>query len=240
MSPVVTHAKAYPFSIPEKSYVLGKSGYRLIGDGDTQLDLSNLTPVLACGSNQSPEQLARKFGDLDDHPIPVLKTRINDFDAVHSPHFSAYGSIPATLHYHPGVEATLFTNWLNDAQLERMHETEVAAENYHYVRLESISLHIEGGKRLDSVHCYISRRGALAHDGQPLGLEAVPATGRHWPQVSQHDVQSLARDRLSPGAKLESFITQNVNDATTRRSRIAELAKNALPFTYDNVHVVAV
>ncbi len=240
MSPAVAHAKSYPFPIPSNSYVLGDDGYREINQSQPLPDLTGLTPVLACGSNQSPEQLARKFDGLDKNPIPVLKSKIRDFDAVHSPHFSTYGSIPATLHFHRGVVATLYTTWLNDTQLERMHETEVAAENYHYVRLDDIVLEIEGGERLTSVHAYISSRGSLCHDGKPLALESVPATGREWPEVSQNDVQTLARDRLSPDTKLGTFICENVENAETRRARIKQLAENALPFSWPNMCVVAV
>jgi hypothetical protein len=240
MSPAVAHAKAYPFPIPKNSYVIHHEGHRELSDSQPLPDLSGLTPVLACGSNQSPEQLTRKFDNLDEFPIPVLKSRIKDFDAVHSPHFSAYGSIPATLHYHPGVTATLFTTWLNDAQLARMHETEVAAENYHFVRLYDIKLDIEGGDRLKSVHAYISSRGSLCHEGKPLALQAVPATGRQWPEISQDDVQSIARDRLSPGTGLDAFITENVENTETRRNRIKQLATNALPFAWPGVCVVPV
>ena len=232
MSPQIAHAKAYPFPIPENSYVIHAEGYREIAQAESLPDLVGLTPVLACGSNQSPEQLARKFNDLDAHPIPVLKVRIKDFDAVHSPHFSTYGSIPATLHYHPGVTATLFTTWLNDAQLERMHETEVTSENYEYVRLDDITLDVDGGPRLTSVYAYISRRGILCHNAKPLGLASVKTTGRAWPEVSQSEVQALARDRLSPGAELETFIKENLGNANTRRTRAAQLAQDALPFTY--------
>lgn len=240
MSPAVAHAKAYPFAIPGGSYVVHADGYDEIKDGAPLPDLSGLAPVLACGSNQSPQQLARKFNNLGDHPIPVLKSRIKDFDAVHSPHFSLYGSIPATLHYHPGVEAPLFTNWLNDGQLKRMHETEIGSENYQYVRLDNITLDVAGGGTLTSVFAYISRRGALCHEGKPLGLVAVPAYGRAWPEVSQDDVQALARDRLSPGARLETFINENVNDPALRRDRTIRLAQDSLPFGYAHMSVIIV
>jgi hypothetical protein len=239
MSPAVAHAKAYPFPIPENSYVLNQDGYRELGEGQPLPDLSGLTPVLACGSNQSPEQLARKFDRLDAYPIPVLKARIKDFDAVHSPHFSAYGSIPATLHYHLGVEAMLFTTWLNDDQLKHMHKTEVAAKNYHYVRLDGVTIHMDGAASLNSIHAYISSRGALNHEGKPLGLASIPATGRNWPEVTQDDVQTLARNRISPQTGLDTFINQNVESATTRHARIKQLAQDALPFSWENMHVVA-
>lgn len=240
MSPKIAHAKSYPFPIPKNSYVIHNDGHREITQGQPLPDLSGLTPVLACGSNQSPEQLARKFSDLSACPIPVLKSRIKEFDAVHSPHFSAYGSIPATLYYHPGVTATLFTTWLSEDQLARMHQTEVSAENYHYVRLDDIKLEIEGREPLTSVHAYISSRGSLSHEGKPLALEAVPAVGRQWPQVSQDEVQTLARDRLSPHSQLDHFINENVENKKTRRKRIQKLAEDALPFNWGDTCVVAV
>jgi len=113
-----------------------------------------------------------------------------------------------------------------------MHETEVSAENYHYVRIDGITLDIAFGARLTSVYAYISSRGALCHDGKPLGLAAVSTTGRAWPEISQNGVQALARDRLSPGTALEVFITENVDKIETRRARIKQLAQDALPFGY--------
>jgi len=240
MSPAVAHAKAYPFPIPENSYLLDGPGYREFKPGDAFPDLTGLTPVLACGSNQSPEQLMRKFDNLELYPIPVLKTRLRDFDAVHSPHFSAYGSIPATLHYHPGVQVTLFTTWLHDCQIDTMHATEVASENYDYVCLKGLTIEMDGGAELSSLHAYISRRGALNHQGKPLALKTIEASARPWPQVSQGDVQAFARDRVAPGKALDAFITENVDNAETRRLRIEQLEVDALPFTYTQVRVVNV
>lgn len=240
MSPAITHAKAYPFPIPENSYVIHADGYTELGEGDPFPDLTGLTPVLACGSNQSPEQLARKFDNLEAHPIPVLKSVIKDFDAVHSPHFSTYGSIPATLHHHPGVTSTMFTTWLHDNQMARMHQTEITFNHYQYVRLDGISLEMDGGQSLNSVHAYISSHGSLAHDGKPLALEAVPATGRKWREVSQDDVQTLARDRLKPDMELNDFIHENVENIERRNQRILTLAEDALPFTWPKVSVVPV
>jgi len=188
MSTAVAHAKACPFPIPENSYILDAQSYQASRQGDAFPDLTGLTPMLACGSNQSPEQLNRKFDNFELYPIPVLKTFLRDFDAVHPPHFTAYDSIPATLHYHPGVEVTLFTTWLHECQLDTMHATEVASENYDYVCLEGLSLEMDGGKKLSSLHAYISRRGALNHDGKPLALETVGASSRHWPEVSQDEI----------------------------------------------------
>lgn len=240
MSPQVAHAKSYPFPIPENSYVLGSNGADEILPGQPLPDISGLTPVLASGSNQSPEQLRRKFDNLEAQPIPVLKARIKDFDAVYSTHFTAYGSIPATIHYHPGVSSSLFVNWLRDEQLESMHKTEVPTENYHYVRLQGITLDIVGGERLSCVYAYLSQRGALSHDGKPLALEAVPGIGRDWPEISQHDVQALARDRLKPVASLDQFILENIDNADVRRERINQLASDALPFTWEDVQIINV
>ena len=238
MSPVVSHAKAYPFHLLKNSYVIHADGYRELNPGDPLPDLSGLTPVLACGSNQSPEQLARKFTNLGDHPIPVLKTTIKDIDAVHSPHFSTYGSIPATLHYHPGVTSTLFTTWLHPNQMARMHETEVTHNNYRYVRLDGLSLDMDGGSNPTSVFAYISAHGCLSHNGKPLALKAIQATGREWPVVSQHDVQELARIRLMPDMELDAFIHENVHDIKTRNERTLKLAEDALPFNWPRVEEI--
>lgn len=238
MSPPLARAKAYPFPIPEHSYVLGSRDRRDLVPGDPLPDLSGLTPVLASGSNQSPDQLRRKFDRLDDSPIPVLKCTIEDFDAVHSPHFTAYGSIPATIHHHPGVAADLAINWLNEAQLERMHETEVPSENYFFARLDNVSIDVWGGQKLSSVHVYLSQRGVLSDGGGPLALQAVSARGREWPAVSQQQVQALARDRLSPDRPLDAFIQENIIEPETRRERIDGLARDALPFTWPHTRII--
>ncbi|MCK5621123.1 MAG: hypothetical protein KAJ11_02450, partial [Alphaproteobacteria bacterium] len=84
-------ARGYPYAIPEASYVW-RAGEVAAFDPAMRKDR---TPVLAIGSNQSPRQLTRKFGDEGE--IPVQRARLRDFDIYYSAHITGYGSVPAML-----------------------------------------------------------------------------------------------------------------------------------------------
>ena len=159
----VRRALSYPFEIPSRSYVVAGVRYEELPDGAPLPDVAGRHPVLALGSNQSPQQLIRKFKDRGLGPIPVVRGRLHDFDIVYAAHVAAYGSIPATLRHCPGAAVTLFVNWLDEAQLARMHETETATGNYHFGRLDVITLRLEIGGDLTSAFLY----DHLA-PGQPL------------------------------------------------------------------------
>ena len=104
-------------------------------------DRHGRTPVLAAGSNQSHEQLARKYSVLPGHvEIPVQKGMLNDFDSVYAAHLAGYGSVPSTFYPSAGTRVTTYVLWLDEAQLNRMHETE---RNYTYDRLEAITVEID-------------------------------------------------------------------------------------------------
>lgn len=177
----VTHAKAYPFHIPDDSYVLGKDGWRPVNDpADTHEHTQGRHAVIASGSNASPDRLAIKFADhahLLSDPIPVTQAQLHDFDSVYSAHFSGYGSIPATLAHAPGAMAEVFVTWLTDAQLNRMHETEAVGVNYDFVKLTDIRLLNEYGGGFTQAHAYMSKRGCLNKDGEPY----------HWPPPKPMD-----------------------------------------------------
>ena len=94
MLPPIDHAKAYPFYIPPFSYVLTDGKYMAL---DIALPLFQLTdgrtPVIASGSNRSPEQLARKFKDNPTESVIVTKAALYDFDCVYSAHFAGCDTI---------------------------------------------------------------------------------------------------------------------------------------------------
>ena len=236
--PDLDRARAYPYHIPRSSYLLSADGHRHLAEGEPAPDLNGRHAVIASGSNQSPHQLARKydatyFRTVDPSPIPVLRTRIENFDSVYSPHFSSYGSIAATLHFSPGVSADLFITWLSDAQLHRMHETEAVGLNYEFARLDGVEIDVAAARPCTDVFAYIGRRGSLSLDGQPISLSAIPARGRHGPAMTQDQVQTLARDRVSPGLDLDRFIGENIESETIRHERTRLLATDAVPFSYD-------
>ena len=133
-------AKGYPFPAPGSCYLF-RNGTAEPLPRDPAL-YEGRQPVLAHGSNRSPEQLARKYGSAAE--IPVTYGRLADYDVVYSAHMSQYGSIASTLQHTPGTTVRLTINWLDRRQLARMHETE-GPSTYAYGRLRGIDLALESG-----------------------------------------------------------------------------------------------
>ncbi|MCR4377557.1 MAG: hypothetical protein NUV50_05625 [Rhodospirillales bacterium] len=225
---MVAHAKAYPFAIPEGSYVLTPDGWRPL-DGDPVLGARHA--VIASGSNASPDRLMAKYADhahLLEDTIPVTCAQLHDFDAVYSAHISHYGSIPATLAYVPGAIADVFVTWLTDAQLQRMHETEAVGVNYDFVKLTGINLLCGNEIGLTSAHAYLSKSGCLNKDGKPIPLAAFNVDGRQWRAMTQAEVLDYARSRLDPDEHTDTFIRRHIECADTRAQRTQCLAEDAL------------
>ncbi len=233
-------AKSYPFRIPGCSYLLVDGGYEELPEDGPLPDLSARQPVLACGSNQSPERLARKFAGFIDGPVPVIRAGVTDFDSVYSVHFSRNGSIPATYQQAPGATASLFVNWLTPAQQQRLHETEAVGRNYDFGRLDGIQVRMDGGGVLTHAFAYVGRHGCLINDDAPVALAAVPATGRRWPALTEEQVLTLARDRLAPDRPLDDFIRETISEEKTRLARTDTLKSEGRPFSYGGFTPIAV
>lgn len=231
-------ALGYPYHLPTASYVFTGSGHTPCTPSSAEPLRIHRTPVLAVGSNQSPEQLARKYQGDRWAPILCERCSLLDFDTVYSAHITAYGSIAAALHPSPGTRVSLFVNWLDERQLDIMHETEIRGGNYAFARLHDIDLETDLGHACDSVYFYVGLRGALSHDGGPVPLSAVDASGRRWQSHSQHAVQERVRDRVAPGEKIARFILASIDDAALRTSRRQSLAADALPFEYSGMTVI--
>ena len=224
-------AIGYPYVLLEHSFVMDGGTHRQLLADDPQVSFEDRRPVIAVGSNMSPLQLARKFPDPDYGPIPVTRMRLKDFDSVYSTHFTTYGSIPATLFPSPGTTVTLFLTWLSPRQEERMHETETLSENYGFYRLDDIEMTVEHGPdALNQLFGYLSSRGAVAIEGEPVCLAEVPAEGRRWRSLDQTGIQQYARERFAPDSSLEDFIRENIENEPLRRTRTDVLHENAIPF----------
>ena len=135
---ILKRALGYPYSFPDRDFVLSNGDIQDLEDDSI---LSGRKPVLAVGSNRSPEQLLRKFGS--DNLVPVTHAELSDYDVVYSAHIASYGSIPATLNASPGTIVNVCLTWLSSPQLSRMHETESLGVSYVY--LESKKLDIKLG-----------------------------------------------------------------------------------------------
>lgn len=222
----LARARGYPYAIPDRSYHW--CGGEVHGFEPAKSE--GRTPVLAVGSNQSPEQLTRKFGHIADWEIPVQRCALTGFDVVYSAHIARYGSVPAMLQAAPGTTVTLFVNWLDDAQLVAMHETELSHGNYHYGRLDGIALDLDGGAVLSSVHGYFSRRGHVLHEGEGVSLANVPARNRTRPARDTAQMLAHVHARIGPDHGLDDFILRLIEDDDYRRNVIEKLMTDAVAF----------
>ncbi len=225
-------ARGYPYAIPACSYVMASGEHTLVDHDDVLAELDGRRPVLAVGSNMSPQQLARKFPKPEDGSMPVTRARLRHFDTVYSTHFSSYGAIPATLFPSPGTEVTLFINWLDPEQEARMHETEIAGGGYGFFRLDGLEIQADNAEPLDHVYVYLSCRGAFNIDGAPVPMAAAAADNRRWGALHQDEIQDHARRTLASHMDTHDFIAQNIDDPKRRGERTDALHATALPFHY--------
>jgi hypothetical protein len=228
-------AQAYPFEIPEGSYLFRDGVAEKLPAG---VDLRNRTPVLAVGSNQSPQQLARKYERHPGTVIPVTRAWLDDFDVCYATHVTRYGSIPGNLHASPGMRVRLSITWLDDAQLRIMHPTEIAGENYAYARLDRLALATAEGRRLDSAFAYVSRHGVTRIDDAPLGLAALAAERRPHRAVSQADMLALLHEGCGDGLPYDDFVLAPFDSPAERRRRTAWLRRNPMFFDWPHLEIL--
>jgi hypothetical protein len=231
-------AKSYPFAIPADCYLLTGGVARPLPPFE-RLDLSGRTPVLAVGSNQSPEQLCRKFAHFDGAcDVPVTRGWLGDFDIVYATHVTRYGSVPGNLHHVPGARVRLSVTWLDARQLDAVNVTEIAGENYVFARLQSIDLRLDCGLRLDSVFAYVSLHGSLNERGSPIGLAAMRAEGRAHPALDQPGMLSLLHARSGAALPLDDLIIDAIERPEQRTALTALLRRDPLPFSWPHLDVV--
>lgn len=190
----------YPFDVPSHSFlwVAGRteplSSSRLIPDPTTRR-----YAILAIGSNASPAQLTRKFGDdrfVDPSSpngcIPVLTAEVDGVDVVYGAHLAEYGALPATLAETPGSCAHVFVTWLTSTQLDRMNESEGLGQSYQLRRITGVR---SQGNNVDDVMSYVTVAGVAILGGGPLGLVSIHAPGSSWPRGAQRQAwDSLSVD----------------------------------------------
>ena len=220
----VLHAKSYPFPAPDRCYLYEGGQWCRLPSGP--FDTTGRVPVLAAGSNQSPEQLARKYGHLPDiGAIPAQRGRLHDFDVVYAAHLARYGSVPATFQHSPGTVVTVFVLWLTERQLIRMHETE---GNYCYDHLYDVRVDLDAGTSLWEAYAYSSKVGCLGHEGACIALAEIAAENRIFRAMRQPEVLALIRDRLSAGAELDRFIAEHAGDHAILLERSRRLGEGAI------------
>ncbi len=223
----VTHAKAYPFPSPDFSFLFRNGRAEPLTDH--VFDRTTRTPVLAAGSNRSPEQLARKYPAFgSDSFIPAELGLLHGFDSVYAGHFARYGSVPATFFPSPGTAVSTFVLWLDTSQLERMHETE--RNHYAFIRMDGLRFVLEDARPgPGSAWAYLALTGCITLQGSPVALAEVPARGRRFAAKSQVEMQDFVRGLVAPDKALDASIGETIRDPALRQKRIHALAEHTTP-----------
>ena len=220
---ILERAFAYPFPRPPGSVLIAGERVGELRELDPAL-VAGRKPVLAYGSNASPESLAWKFPDQRDAVLPLVRGALRDFDVVYSSHIAVYGSIPATLQRSPGTAVETFVAFLNDAQLALVTDWEINA-TYETMAVE---LELELGEPQAEVGAFISRHGCLTADGAEIALAEVAARGRRFAAMSQPEALEHARSIAAPELSLEELVVASVEDYDRARELTARLP--AVPF----------
>jgi hypothetical protein len=204
-SEALRRALDYPYAIPSRSYL--QAGAKTLEPGEVEVDLDERVPLLAYGSNASPQVLAAKLAAAPD-PVPVVRTALRDFDVVYSAHISRYGAVPATLSRSPGTEVTAFVAYLTAEQLRLVSATE---PNYDLARFDRPSCALEKGDAPVELSVYVSRHGSLRLDSSEVALAAIEARERRLPAMGQRQVLERLRDALCPERTLGEFVSLSLS-----------------------------
>ncbi|MCX4587104.1 hypothetical protein [Streptomyces sp. NBC_01481] len=126
-------------------------------------------PVIAVGSNASPEQVRHKLTRLGvPATLPMVPVRVRGLVVGCSGHISSPGYVARAPYADPDGDTVLVVSWLDSAQLEAIDSTELA--NYRRAILpgDVFEMTMPSGERLGGAYIYFSAHGVLADpDGMP-------------------------------------------------------------------------
>lgn len=158
------HPRDYPWAVPARTGVVGPDGF-------TSRPLPSRaarTPVLAIGSNASPDVLAGKLDGLLHTGLPIGPALIGGLLIGHSAHVSARGYVAAAPAPRPGAVAAITITWCDEDQLGRLDASE---PNYRRLPLPTaMGCHLEDGRPVARAQLYVSVHGLLADEGELLTL----------------------------------------------------------------------
>ena len=221
-------ARSYPYDFPSHSFTYENGTLR---DFEPAL-AAERTPVLAIGSNQSPQRLLQKFGHDASHVIPVQRAHLADFDVVFSAHISSYGAVPAMLQTSPGASVAVAVTWLNDEQLEIMHHSEIAAANYWFAELQQVTVTLDDGAIHSQAYAYLSSRGHLQIAAAPAALAAINCRGRRYLSMSTSEALEHVRRRVAPELDADRFVHKLIEEREYRQRVIDTISQDAGDFSH--------
>ena len=223
IDPLILRALDYPYSYPAYDFVLDNGSVAPLQD---RKSLEGRIPVLAIGSNRSPEQLLRKFGDQNFLPVTCVK--LCDYDVVYAAHITSYGSTPAVLAQSPGTIVDIAITWLTKVQLKRMHETEAIGINYDYGVSNSLKINADYDYQNQNIGCYLGRRGCLSIMGNIIALKEIRATKRVFGAFSQSEILKEIWLHEQKDIQFEAWLKNLIQNKEARQSITATFERTAI------------
>lgn len=156
--------------------------------------LSERTLVLAVGSNQTPETIARKYRRSGrDIPVttPFVRCTVHGLAVGHVAGIAAPGYLPAAPYRAAGERMELVATWFDEEQLAVVDETE---PNYDRLRVstEDFPLTLATGQEPAHFDVYASHWGVIAQEHRPIPL-------RHRQQEMFDELVGLTGSSLTHG-----------------------------------------
>jgi len=237
-------ACAYPWVRPAGSYLLDADGGVALLAELSEPERERLIerfaapdgerlPLLAIGSNAAPETLQRKFAHF---PAPVDRTvlavhgRLHEFDVGYAAQPALYGALPATIFPSPDTKVAAMLLWVTPTQFTQLTWSELS---YRLGRLRTRFEVDDADEHFEEVLVFASRWGALAVDGAPVALAAVPAQQRTATALTQREALDLAASMtLGPGTSAEELVRAVFEDLAGLGPQFAAtLHRAGRPFT---------
>ena len=131
-----------------------------------------------------------------------------------------------------GELVSVAVTWLDDAQLEIMHHSEIAAANYAFAELDGVRVQLDDGANPERALAYVSSRGSLSLDGAPVALAAIRCEARRYRAMDTSQVLEQVRLRLAPALDADAFVHRLLDDRTWRHEVTEALSRDAHAFSH--------
>ena len=188
-------------------------------------------PLVAIGSNGSPEALERKFAHFEDpadQTVLVLTGHLHGFDVGAAAQPTIYGALPATIFPSPGTEVRAALLWVTPDQFTQLAWSEIS---YRLGTLRTRFEVDEGDAVFDEVLVFVSRFGTFAREGEPLALKAVPAKGRKTQALEQEELLDLAASLALGEEATASTLVRGIFEDLAATMEVAEaVRRSSIPF----------
>jgi hypothetical protein len=236
-------ALGYPWARPAASYLLSVEQVQPFDDlpfdvrqgvlSDSAETKSERYPLLGFGSNGSPETLMLKFAHLSeqDRHVLVVAGDLYDFDVGAAAAVTFYGSLPGTIFASPGTAVRASVLWVTAVQLVALTWTEIT---YRLGRLEGVRFEPDNvdAPVPESLFAFVSRWGAHCVDGEVVAMQAIPASVRVAPALTQEQLlDQIARAVFGDASSARDLVRRVMEDfGSTTTTVVPALRKTARPF----------